>query len=150
VTERQLRYRSGVFLIILHVFVLLSIVLLRFLGGFEKQEFTTLMGVVMPMFSGYTSAIITFIVKDRHVLVDTSQKVTGVYAGLLFGLPTLLVVVISTAIWLQAYKRAFENFEDFKTFVMAFESAFAVYVSVVVYALFEPKALTPQKQQKNP
>jgi len=150
VTERQLRYRAGVFLIVLHVCVLLSIVFLRFLGGFERQEFTTLMGVVTPMFSGYTSAIIAFIVRDRHVSVDTSDRVTGVYSGLLFALPTLLVVVVLTAMWLQAYKRAFENFEDFKTFVMTFESAFAVYVSVVIYALFEPKSLTGKKQTKNP
>jgi hypothetical protein len=33
---------------------------------------------------------------------------------------------------------------------MTFESAFAVYVSVVIYALFEPKTLTGKKQKKNP
>jgi hypothetical protein len=138
-TERQLRYRSGGFLIALHLIILLSLVIVRLLGGFDGKQFTTLLGLVMPMFSGYTSAIIAFSVKDRHITQDETPMVTAFYSSLLFVFPGVLSGIVLVAIWLQAFGRAFDNFEDFKLFVMTFESVFAVYVGIVVYSLFEKK-----------
>jgi hypothetical protein len=135
-TETQLRYRSGLYLIGLHVAVFMLAVVFRFLGGYDTHEFTTIVGVVLPMFTGYTTAILAYIVKNRNVQQDTSLPVTGVFAFLVTILPTILVLVVCAAIWAQAFKRVFDNFEDFKTFLLSIESAFAIYVSMLVYGLF--------------
>lgn len=145
-TERQLKYRSGLYLIALNLVLIGSIVLLRLMGGFDQEQFTTIFGIIVPMFSGYTTSIIAFIVKDRHTAADRSRRVTGAYAALVFVLPTLLSAVVTTAVWLQGFSRAFASFEDCKAFVMTFESGFAVYVGLVVYALFgRPKSEAPAR-----
>jgi hypothetical protein len=138
-TERQLKYRSGIFLIVMQAFVLGSIVILRFVNGFNTDEFTTCMGIVLPMFSGYTTAVLGFFVKDRNVQHDASSPVTVTFAALLFVIPFIATLVVCSAIWAQAYKKTFENFEDFKRFVMIFESAYAIYASILIYSIFERK-----------
>ena len=144
-TERQLKYGAGVFLIILQLVILGSMVVLRFLNGYSTDEFTTCIGIVTPMFSGYATAVIGFLIKDRNVQQDTSRPVTRTFAALVFTIPFLAMLVICAAIWAQAYRHVFDNFEDFKRFVMVFESAFAVYASMLVYAIFDRKQSRSEK-----
>ena len=136
-TERQLKYRAGMFLIASHVFILLLIIVLFFLHGFDAAQFSTLFGIIMPMFSGYTAAIIGFMIKDRYTLDDATQKVTGVFSFLFFAFPALFALLIAASIWAQAMSFVFRNFEEFKTFIMTIESAFAIYIGLFVYSLFQ-------------
>jgi hypothetical protein len=149
-TERSLKYRAGVFLIVAHLVIMLLIIILFFMNGFDAGQFTTLMGVIAPMFSGYTTAIVAFIIKDRHVSADASPKVTNTFSALFFVFPGIFAAVIAASIWFQAYSLVFGNFETFKTVLITIESAFAVYIGMFVYSLFEkhpaakPSRLSPR------
>jgi len=136
-TERKLKYVSGLFLIFTHLFIMGEIIVMRFLNGFDGPEFSTIFGIIIPMFSGYTAAIIAFFIKDRHNFKDTTSRVNAIYVSLFLLLPFIFSSIVAIAIWLQAHNQAFENFEDFKSFVMTIESAFAIYVGMFVYSLFQ-------------
>jgi hypothetical protein len=139
-TERRLRYVSGIALIAMHLIILVSAILIKLMHGFDKSEFTTVVGIVAPMFSGYTSAILAFIIRDRHVTIDRSKRVTGTYALLIIVFPLILATIVCASMWMEAFSKGFENFDDFKTLLLALESAFAIYVSLLVYSLFDKKS----------
>ena|SRR5215208_4747559 len=148
-TERQLKYRAGMFLILAHVFVILLVIVLFFMSGFDAGQFTTLFGIIMPMFSGYTAAIIGFLIKDRYTMDDATQRITGTFAFLFFLFPALFALVIMAAIWAQAHNAVFRNFEEFKTFLMTLESAFAIYIGLFVYSLFQKQSVA-RRQRRAP
>lgn len=122
-----------------YVFLLCAVIVLRLVNGFSGDEFTTILAIVVPMFSGYSTSIIAFIVKDRHTQEDKTLHVTPLYALLSLVFPATFLVAIFAGIFLQAYSLAFENFEEFKRFLLTVETAFAVYVGMFIYSMFERK-----------
>ena len=148
-TERQLKYKVGMALVLSHVAIILVIISFRFANGFNTDEFTTLLALVTPMFSGYTASIIAFVVTDRHVAADTSQPVTSVFVALTLLLPLLLAGLTIVAIAVKAYNLVFTDFEDFKRFLIALESIFAVYVGMLIYALFPRQNVSEPSDAKN-
>lgn len=138
-TERQLKYRAGLFLIGSHVGLVIFAIILFFNKGFDIDEFTTVMAVITPVFAGYTTSIVAFIIKDAKIMEDTSAQVSRAYAGLSFGMPLLLVVMVAMAVGMKAFNYVFANFEDFKRFLLLLESLFAAYAGMFVYSLFEQR-----------
>lgn len=138
-TERQLKYRAGIFLICAHLGVAVFAIALFMMAGFNIDEFTTVMAVITPVFAGFTTSIIAFIIKDAKETVDTTARVSTAYVALTFSLPLLLVTVIALSVGLKAFNLVFANFEDFKRFLLLTETLFAGYVGMFVYSLFDKK-----------
>jgi hypothetical protein len=109
-------------------------------NGFDINEFTTVMAVVTPVFAGFTTSIIAFIIKDAKVIEDTTARVSTAYVALTFSLPLLLAAVIALSIGLKTFNLVFANFEDFKRFLLLAETLFSGYVGMFVYSLFDKKA----------
>jgi hypothetical protein len=147
-TERQLKYRVGIALVMSYITIILVIVVLRFINGFSTDEFTTLLGLVAPMFSGFTASILAFIVTDRNVSEDTSKPVTGAFILLTLLLPLLFAGLTILAIVLKAFNLAFSDFEDFKRVLIALESMFSVNVGILIYSLFPKKNVPASKARK--
>jgi succinate dehydrogenase/fumarate reductase cytochrome b subunit len=80
-------------------------------------------------------------IKDRYTMDDSTQRVTGVFSFLFFVFPALFALVMAASIWAQAMSAVFRNFEEFKTFIMTIESAFAVYIGLFVYSLFQKQTV---------
>jgi hypothetical protein len=144
-TETQLKYAIGISMICANLFVLLEIVTLYFLHGFDFDQFGTLLGIVLPMFSGYTASIVAFFISDRTSALDNSEKVTTTYAVLTAVFPLLFVLLISFAILVQSLNRVFSNFSEFRGFLTLIESAFATYLGMLIYSLFKELRGTPKK-----
>lgn len=138
-SERQLKYRAGLFLIGSHVGLVIFAIILFFNRGFDIDEFTTVMAVITPVFAGYTTSIIAFIIKDARTTEDTSAQVSRAYVALSFGMPSLLIIMLAVAIGMKAFNSVFANFEDFKRFLLLMESLFAAYAGMFVYSLFEQR-----------
>ena len=139
-TQRKLRYRLGFFLVGSHLFLIGLAIALYFMRGFSIDEFTTVVAIVAPVFAGYTTSIVAFIIKEANVLKDTSAPVNSAYAAMSFAMPSVIVLVLALSIWLKANNRVFDNFEDFKRFLLLVESLFAGYAGMFVYSLFEKAA----------
>lgn len=138
-TERRLKYSLGFFLIASHLGLLILSIVCYFLGGFNIDQFTTVVAIIAPVFAGYTTSILAFIIKESQVLKDSTKNVTAAYSSLSFLMPLLLVTVMGLSIVLKAYNKVFEHFEDFKRFLLLVESLFAAFAGMFVYSLFEKR-----------
>ena len=113
-TENSLREKLGILLVILH-FGILALVFVTFLrGGFRFDEFTTSVAIIVPMFAGYTTAIIVYYSRNRFKINDESQEITAIYAIMSAAFPLILFVALSTSVLLFATSEVFKNFEEFK------------------------------------
>ncbi|WP_147289960.1 hypothetical protein [Crenobacter cavernae] len=140
-TERQLKYALGVTIIISHVTLLLLCIALYFLAAFTMQELTTLLAIVVPVFSVYTTSVVSFVISDKHIASDKTNKVTNTYAVLSFAFPLFTALLIGVSVIMKAYNNGFDNFEDFKRFLITIETLFGAYMGALIYSLFgKPKS----------
>ncbi len=145
-TENALRRLIGIVLIVLHFGILGLLFTLYLLSGFRFDEFTTSVAIIMPMFSGYTVAIVIHFSRNRYVSNDTSERVTTLFSLLSLAFPLLFAFAISVSILLFAYGRSFANFEQFKGMLTLLEAAFAAYIASFIYTLFEKQKFESEEQ----
>lgn len=136
-TELKLRYSIGIMILLLHLGLFAIIAILFIEGGLSFEQFTTAIAIILPLFAGYATAVVTFIIRDRFRKVDDSNQVTAVFSLLSFVYPLAFFGLLAGAVCLQANGKVFANFEQFKATVTLIDGAFAVYVSSFVYSLFE-------------
>jgi hypothetical protein len=146
-TEVKLKYTLGMFIVLCHVVVVMYTLVLFTMHGFTFSQLTTLLAIIIPMLAGYTTSIVTFIIKDRHRLSIKSKPVTASFVVLSFLFPGVFILAIVVAVTLQAFNLSFDNFEDFKATLVLIEGAFAVYVGKFVASLFESGASRPPRKE---
>lgn len=135
-TKTQVENRVGLLMVLANVAVLLLAVVLYAIGGLLFDEFTTIVAIVSPMFSVYTTAIIKhFMAKAVHK-VDRSRRVTPQYALISLFMPVAFSVLIIGSMVFKASNLVFATFEDFKNMVIAAETLFGTYVGSVLAEIF--------------
>jgi hypothetical protein len=137
--ERTLKYATGCYLVLSHLLLIGLGIFLYFKGGFSTDEFTTILAVITPASAGYTTSVIAFIISEARVIRKKSPRVNMVYVAFSFLMPTIMVVIVGLSLWFKANNQIFDNFEDFKRFLLLMESLFAGYAGMFVYSLFEKK-----------
>ena len=137
VNEHKLRMAVGFFLVISHFGVLVLVFSLHFAGGFSFSEMTTTVGLIAPLFAGYTSVILAFIVKNKDKIEESNHKITASYAVMSFFLPLLFVCCLTSIVVMKSHSVGFANFDDFKVLLALIEGAFGVYVGQFIYSMFE-------------
>lgn len=135
--EVQLRNRVGIFLIISHFGIMLSVIGIYLAGGFLFDEMTTTIALMAPFFASYTTVIVRFVIKNKYQTQAKSKDISGMFVFIGFLLPCLFIAAILAAIVLKALNAGFSSFEEFKTVIAIFETVFAVYVGQVVFSLFK-------------
>jgi hypothetical protein len=111
-------------------------------GGFKFEDLTTTVAIIVPMFAGYSTAVTTFIINDRHNRNTRSPRVSSVYTKMSFAFPLAFTLILASAIFAQSFGLVFKEFEQFKLALVLIEGTFAVYVGRFVYSMFErPKSL---------
>lgn len=136
-TETSLKIRLGITLIFSHFGILLLLIILFANGAFKFEDLTTVVAIIVPMFAGYTTAVISFVIKNKVISADTSGHVTPLYATLSFMFPVAFTILIAAAILAQAFGSLFSNFEQFKQALVLIESMFAIYVGRLIFSIFE-------------
>lgn len=143
--ESRVRAIVGLFLVASQFGLMLLVIFLFAVPrprGFTFEEMTTTLGIFLPAFAAYTVPITRHIVDNRYKKTR-GRQVDGLFVTLAFALPMLFAAIVAGCTLLKAFGYAFENFEQFKTFLGIIQSAFAVYVGLFVTSLFEsrePKA----------
>lgn len=138
-TRRKLKYAVGLFLVISHFGLIALATGLYFEDGFSIDEYTTVLAILTPVFAGYTTSILAFIISDAEVQTDSSPSVSRIFSCLSFALPSVLITVLGLSVMLKAFNKVFADFEDFKRFLLLMESLFAGYAGMFVYSLFEKR-----------
>jgi hypothetical protein len=132
----------GIFMIVTHFGILLSIFAFWISGGFLFDEMITALGLIAPLFAGYSTVIFSYIA-DHNKMKPPSEPVTVSYRVVSFLVALLFAVVVGGAVVLWAFKIGFTDFEQFKIVVGLLEGMFGVYVGQFIYSMF-PKAVVPK------
>jgi hypothetical protein len=112
-----------------------------FIGGLLFQQFTTILGFVVPLFSGYISVIVKFFVTHRYLpRLKTQRQISAPFAVLSLFFPTLFGAFLGGCIVLAGKNMFFRDFDDVKTAIGLAEAAFGVYIGQFVFTLFEGAA----------
>jgi hypothetical protein len=134
------RIQLGLFMIISHFLILLEVIILWTFHGFLFEEMTTSLGLIGPLFAGYTTVIIAYIIDHASVLKDDGPRPSVAFRTVSFMIPALFVAVIASSVALWAFKVGFTEFSQFKVLVGLIEGAFGVYVGQFIYAMFKKPA----------
>ena len=137
----------GLFVITLNVAMLSLMFWVFYEGGFDTDEFTTVLAIVAPMFACYATAATRHFTKERFARADNSKQVTAAFAVLSFVVPSVFAIAIIMTLVLQArggttHRGAFSNFEQFKRIPLIIQTGFSVYVGQLIYTLFTPSEST--------
>jgi hypothetical protein len=131
------RIQLGIFMIISHFLILLEVIVLWMFHGFLFEEMTTSLGLIGPLFAGYTTVIIAYIIDHASVLKDDGSQVSVAFRAVSLMVPAMFVIVIASSAVLWAFKIGFTEFNQFKVLVGLIEGAFGVYVGQFIYAMFK-------------
>ncbi|MCP4352202.1 MAG: hypothetical protein GY795_42625 [Desulfobacterales bacterium] len=134
--KRKLQIFLGIYLILSHFGVILLIFIL-FIPMNEFSQLTTTLGLIVPMFSVYTTAIIRFIIKNMEHTELPDKTVSRMFVFLSFFLPTVFIIYLSSIIIMKAYNYAFSDFDNFKIVIGLSETFFGVYVGQIIVSLYD-------------
>ncbi|MDG4562470.1 MAG: hypothetical protein P9E88_14370 [Candidatus Competibacter sp.] len=138
-TENTLKITVGLSVVISYFVLIILVIVLYALGGFLFEEMTTTTALIVPMFGAYTSAIIKYILANRAMAEDKSTVVTKAFLFISFFLPFILIAGLCSIILLKAYNIAFSNFDQFKLTLGVLQTAFGVYMGLLLTTLFDIK-----------
>jgi len=127
----------GLFMIGSHFFIILMVMVAWLAGGFLFTEMVTAVGLIAPLFAGYTTVIIGFINDNREALPRSDTEVTESYKVVSFALPALFAFVTGASVVMWALRIGFSEFDQFKILVGMIQGIFGVYVGQLIYGMFK-------------
>jgi hypothetical protein len=131
----------GSFLVAGHFVILLSIILAWIDHGFLFEEMVTALGLIGPLFAGYTTVIFSHIIEHAQDVTNPAQEsLSLVYRVASFVVPAIFILVVGGSVYMWANKIGFTDFEQFKILVGLLEGAFGVYVGQFIYAMFKKES----------
>jgi hypothetical protein len=108
-------------------------------GGLLFQQFTTILGLILPLFAGYVSVIVKFFAANKYapsVEIDSPPMALPFVVLTLF-FPTLFGVFLAGCIILAGKNMVFRDFDDVKIAVGLGQSAFGIYIGQFLFSLFD-------------
>jgi len=134
--KSKLQNILGVYLILSH-FGIIVLIFILFLPMNDFSQLTTTLGLIVPMFSLYTTAIIRFIIKNMENKKSSGQSISKMFTFISFLIPSLFVIYLSSIIILKSYNYALSNFDNFTVIIGLSESFFGIYVGQIIVNLYE-------------
>jgi hypothetical protein len=137
----ELKFKDilGISFIFSNFVVIGLVIVLYFLGGFNFDEMTTTVALIVPMFSVYTSSIIYFLQKSRRAISRTRVPLRRPYVFVSLGIPLLFTIYLVGIVLAKSYNWGFGTFENFKIVLAMSETIFGVYLGSIVANVFPPR-----------
>jgi hypothetical protein len=136
-TEKHFKTILGFLMIAGHMLIVCLVIGVFFAGGVSFEEMTTSIGIISPLFAGYTSAIVAFIIHEKIATADNTAQLRASFMALSSIFPILFFGCIAGMILMQCYHVGFANFEQFKTALAGMNGLFGVYVGQFMHSLFQ-------------
>ena len=136
--ERAFKRRVFWFLLSAKLFIVLYILYHWSTGGLPKAEMASVIMLLVPVFTAYTTVMVNDIVKARHETgsPETARRVNSTFTTLTYVVFPLYVFILAAVIQ-QRVSGNIENLEGLSTTLSFVESAFGVYVGQIVFSLFK-------------
>ena len=138
-TESKLKNQIGFLLIIINVLLIILTIVLYLFGGFMFDELTTILAIIVPMFSVYTTAIIKYIVDNKHFYTHADEQVSKQYVIISWFFPIIFGLFMATALILKSFNFGISSFEQLKYMLVASETFFGGHAGLILSSMFESK-----------
>ncbi|MEO6175349.1 MAG: hypothetical protein ABIP27_09380 [Flavobacterium circumlabens] len=138
------RTKIGLLFVVTHFVILVYTFICKFLGGFTFEELTTLIALLIPLFSAYTTAVVKDIIKNNQQTADPEITYSRPFRFVIIFICSLFIIFLFTIITLKAFNYGFEDFEQLKLTVGVVEAIFGGYVAQLIFSIYTPeKTETP-------
>jgi hypothetical protein len=141
-SERFLKnWIAGCF-IFSQVITFVSLIVINGLGGFNERhgEVETIGMLILPMFTIYTTTIVKSSIAERGVATKLpSRKVSAFFASLALSVIVIYALLIPGLVWCRGTNFLINRFEDLKIYLGLAQTGFAVYLGLIIDALYKRK-----------
>ena len=134
--ETQLTYRISKLILLLGVLFLGELVGYSLMGGFTASEFTTLLGMCLPMLLLYLTVVIKFAYENRYLA--SGQKVRTIFSYISTFIILFLFITMMVVISLKALFNLVQ-FEHLKLALILIQSGFGIYGGYIVTEVFSKR-----------
>lgn len=147
--ESKFKSSVGFFIIGFHFSIILLIIGLHtIIGGFSFEQMTTTLALIIPMVGVYTPAIVKYFNNTKSMQHIKSKNVSRDYILLTRWVLGIYALALISIILLKSFNIAFSDFEQFKTMLGLIQTAFGVYVGMILSSMFE--AETSKVEESKP
>lgn len=136
--ERVFKRRVFWFLLSAKLFIVLYILYHWSTGGLPKSEMASVIMLLVPVFTAYTTVMVNDIVKGRHETgsAEIARRVNNTFTSVTYAVFPLYVLIL-TAVIQQRVNGNIVDLQGLSTTLSFVESAFGVYVGQIVFSLFK-------------
>ncbi len=137
--EQTLKHVVAAIILTSHGATFISLIVLTMLGGFDPEQMKTVAGFILPMFAVYTATIVKSAVAERHETGASTRRVSRQFASITLSFTLLFSLMIPILVFCKAFN-VISDFGVFKLFLTFTETAFAVYLAMIIDALYKREA----------
>ncbi len=134
-SELRIKWILMIMLAIAKFVLLVFLIVLWQSGGFSKQEFYNLLGILVPIFATYLYVAVKNIVKDENQLINRRRRSSRILT-LAFFLLTAYVVVLASIVYFYLLDSAV-TFTQLTIGLTAAEAFLGVMLGEVIYGIYQ-------------
>ena len=132
--KNTLRNAIGVVFILSHVGIFALLGYLHHIGGFDDSDLGTALSITVPIFAGYITAIVAYVIKFQAVLKPRPQRVNGMFVFVGLFLPLAFIAFIVITIFRKSSGEL--KIAQFQMYMAATETLLAAYVGAIMTSLY--------------
>ncbi|MER9560659.1 hypothetical protein [Mesorhizobium sp. M0571] len=114
-----------------YIVLVLSLILLWVIGGFKFDEFTTTVGILLPLLSSHVATVVAYF-QHTTAIQNDNRLVPKLQAAVAITPPLLLIVTLTALSYVKAFRFSSMTFEDYKTALAVIYGCFGAYVATIV------------------
>jgi hypothetical protein len=125
------------------VITFVSLAIINSLGGFDERhgEMNTIWMLILPMFTVYTTTIVKTVVAEHGAGSQSqSRRVNPLFTGLALSLILVYSLLIPALVWCRGMNFLISSFDELKLYLTLTQTGFAVYLGLIVDALYRRKS----------
>jgi hypothetical protein len=134
VYEKTLRDALGIAIVVSHILIALVAFFVYLGDGLLFEEMTNILSIVVPTFSAYTTAVVTYFINNPHGR-KKGKKVVGPLVTISLLFPAVYLIAILALIILKGFTRVL-SFDQVTMLLAVAETLFAAYAGKVITWLF--------------
>ncbi len=136
-SENKLKRRIFWFFIIAKLFTVVFIIAAWDFSAFKKNEMFSILTLILPLFTVYTSVMFDEIVKNRYVNTEqpADRKLQATFRNIVYFALPVYVFAILGIILLTAINTF--SFAEMQAALTALEGGFGIYIGRIIFSLFK-------------
>ena len=146
-TQNKIRSILALLYVISNFILIILVIILKLATPYmDAAMFKTTLAVLLPTFAGYTTLILTFLIKFQSRINLGTAKVNAVFSFLSIFISTVLIFLSFFVVIYQYYRS--DTIENYAMYLTAIQSLVAVHTSLILKSIFESGTIDENKEQE--